>query len=308
MKLDVVIVTPTVFCDLIFAGLPGIPGPGQEFYSQGFALCPGGMGGNSGIALSRLGMKVGLMSRIGRFPLGEVLYRQLAAEGMELSQVQLADEEPTAVSVAMALSTDRCFLTYPPPSPAEQPMHINFESLRQARHGLVSWPGITKDQLLRIRKMGISITLDIGWDATDQPQKVYELLPFVDVFAPNELEAFRLTGEPDPRKALEVLSRYVNQPVIKLGARGSITLKDGRIVEVPTIDVEPMDTTGAGDVFAAGLLYGYLKKWDIDRCLRLANVCGALSTQVIGGGRSAPRWDDIFKAAPDLLADQHMGV
>ncbi|HHY47419.1 MAG TPA: sugar kinase [Firmicutes bacterium] len=298
---DVLIITPLIFGDIIFTGLPGMPAPGQEFYSQGFGFGPGGLGGNSGIALSRLGMRTGLISRVGHDPLGDVLCSMLEAEGVDVSHVLRMDSMPTAVSVALSFSHDRCFVTYPHPSYVTEPMPIDFEFVKQARHVLVSGPDLTSEEFSRIRSMGIGITLDVGWDATKEPRRVLDLLPFVDIFVPNELEACRLTDTSDPRDALEVLSHYVSLPVIKLGPRGSIALKDGRLIEVPSIEVEPVDTTGAGDVFAAGLLYGYLHGWSMERCLRLANVCGALSTQGTGGGCSAPQWRDIYKVAPDLL-------
>lgn len=307
VDLDVLVITRTVFCDLIFVGLPGIPEPGQEFYSQGFALCPGGLGANTGMALSRLGMKAGVISKIGRLPLGDVLYRQLEAEGVDLTQVLLLDEEPTAVSVAMSLPEDRCFVTYPPRSHAEKPLPIDFEYVRLARHVLVSATDITRRQLERVREMGVGVTLDIGWDAAGEAQTVFDLLPLVDIFVPNEVEACRLTGTSDVRDALHALGRYVRHPIITLGARGSLTLEDGRVILVPTIDVQPVDTTGAGDVFAAGLLYGYLKGWSTEKCVRLGNICGALSTRGIGGGCSAPRWDDIAEVAPDLRGGMQAG-
>lgn len=309
MDFDVIVVSATVFCDLIFVGLPGIPGAGQEFYSQGFALCPGGMGANSATALSRLGMRVALVSRIGRHPVGELLYRDLEREGIDVSHIQILDEEPTAVSAVISLPNDRCFITYPPPSPSAGlvPIDFDFESVKRAHYMLVSASDVTKDQLTRIREMGARVALDVGWKATEEPQRVLDLLPLVDVFVPNELEACRLTGTADAREALALLGRYVRQPVIKLGARGAIGLDGGRVVEVPAIDLKPIDTTGAGDVFAAGLLYGHLKGWPIAKCLRVANVCGALSTRGIGGGCSAPRWDDILKVAPHLCAVEQAG-
>ncbi len=298
---DVLIITPFVFSDIIFTGLPGMPSPGQEFYSEGFGFGPGGHGGNSSIALARLGMKTGLISRVGRDPLGDVLCSKLEAEGVDVSHVLRMDSMPTAVSVALSFSYDRCFVTYPHPSTVAEPMPIDFEFVKRARHVLVSGPDLTREELSRIRSMGIGITLDVGWDSAKEPRRVFDLLPFVDIFIPNELEACQLTNMSDPREALEVLGHQVRVPVVKLGPRGSMTLKDGCLIEVPSIGVEPVDTTGAGDVFAAGLLYGYLHGWSIERCLRLANVCGALSTQGIGGGCSAPQWSDIYKVAPDLL-------
>jgi len=304
LDLDVIVISATVFCDLIFTGLRAMPGPGQEVYAEGFALCAGGLGANSAIALSRLGLRVGLISRIGREPLGEELYAELEREGVNVSHVRLADNEPTAVTVSVSLPHDRCFITYPPPSPSSGGRVLDrerdFEAIEQARYILASASDVTVDQLVRIRGMGVKVALDMGWDTTHDPRRVFDLLPLVDIFMPNESEACCLVGTCDARKALDELGRWVRFAVVKLGPEGAIALHDGQLVEERAIKANVVDTTGAGDVFAAGLLYGCLMGWPVAKSLRLANVCGGLSTQGIGGGRSAPRWEDINRVAPDL--------
>jgi len=299
---DVVAVSRSIFCDLIFTGLPGAPQPGQELYAQGFALCPGGMAANSGMALARLGLKTGIVARLGRYPLGDVLLSQLEVENLDLSHLEVTEDEPTAVSVAMSTPLDRCFITYPSPSfpYGRDPTIIDLDFLANVRHVLVSASDVTPDQLARMRQMGLGITLDVGWESTRHPDSVLELLPLVDLFVPNEIESCLITGASTPVDALVELSRHVAHPVIKLGRMGSMTVADGRPLEVPSIPVDPLDTTGAGDVFAAGLIYGYLRGWKMEDCLRLGNVCGALSATGVGGGCSAPGWDQIRKAAPDL--------
>lgn len=104
-----VAVSRSVFCDLIFTGLPGVPRLGQELYAQGFALYPGGMAANSGTALARLGLRTGIVARLGRHPLGDILPSQLEMEELDLSHLGIRQDEPTAVSVAMSVPEDRCF-------------------------------------------------------------------------------------------------------------------------------------------------------------------------------------------------------
>ncbi|MGE5593129.1 MAG: carbohydrate kinase family protein [Betaproteobacteria bacterium] len=309
MDLDVAVISATVFCDLVFTGLRAMPGPGQEVYSEGFALCAGGLGANSAIALSRLGLKVGLISTIGREPLGGELYAELEKEGVNVSHVRLADDEPTAVTVSVSLPHDRCFITYPTPSPGKRVLDCerDFEAIEHARYILASASDVTADQLVRIQGMGVKVALDMGWDTTHDPRRVFDLLPFADIFMPNESEACCLVGTCDARKALDELGRWVRLAVVKLGSKGAIALHDGQFVEEHAIEVSAVDTTGAGDVFAAGLLYGCLRGWPVAKSLKLANVCGGLSTQGVGGGRSAPRWEDISRVAPDLCGSQKVG-
>ncbi|HCX31337.1 MAG TPA: carbohydrate kinase family protein, partial [Blastocatellia bacterium] len=76
--------------------------------------------------------------------------------------------------------------------------------------------------------------------------------------------------------------------VIKLGARGALAVKDGEITSASGFKVEPTDTTGAGDSFAAGFVSSYLRGRSIAECLRAGNACGALSTLQAGGTAGQP--------------------
>ena len=75
---------------------------------------------------------------------------------------------------------------------------------------------------------------------------------------------------------------------IKLGAEGALGVRQGARVRVASIPVKVVDTVGAGDSFDAGFLYGYLNSWSLEKTLRLACVCGALSTQQPGGTNGQP--------------------
>jgi sugar/nucleoside kinase (ribokinase family) len=75
---------------------------------------------------------------------------------------------------------------------------------------------------------------------------------------------------------------------LKLGARGAALLWDGRILYEPPLPVTPRDTTGAGDCFDAGFLHAYLRCEPPQKCLRVANICGALSTEAYGGIEGFP--------------------
>lgn len=305
MGLDVVLITGDIFCDLVFTGLRGLPQFGQETYAADFGVCPGGLGANAGVALARLGLKPGLISRVGLRPFGPFLLERLAREGVDLRRVEAVDG-PTAVSVSFSNDRDRGFITHPRPS-GRLMNSLLWDDLDGARHLLVSGGVVARELLCEARSQGLGLTLEIGWDSACRPQEIYPLLPFVDFFLPNEVEACRLTGASDPLGALHLLRPRVRYPIIKLGSRGAIAFDGDELIRVPALDVQPVDTTGAGDVFAAGLIYGHLRGWELARSLRLANVCGALATLGVGGSASAPRWEQILSAAPDLSRG-HGGV
>jgi len=86
-----------------------------------------------------------------------------------------------------------------------------------------------------------------------------------------------------------------NIVTVTLGERGSITFVDGEIIRTPAFRVETVDTTGAGDVFHAGYIYGLLKKWSMDKVLRFASAFAALKCRKIGGRAGIPSLDETLK-------------
>jgi sugar/nucleoside kinase (ribokinase family) len=97
--------------------------------------------------------------------------------------------------------------------------------------------------------------------------------------------------------AARKLAAQVSVVAIKLGAQGALAIQGSRFVYVPGLPVKVVDTVGAGDSFDAGFIYGYLHRWDPERTLRLAVICGSLSTQAAGGIAAQP----TLSEALDLL-------
>src|SRR5204862_6920381 len=125
-------------------------------------------------------------------------------------------------------------------------------------------------------------------------------LRWIDIFLPNEIEAARLTGETDPEQCLQKLAAAgVKRVALKLGARGAALLWDGKILFDAPPAVTPVDPTGAGDCFDAGLLHTWLKGASPAQLLRAGNICGACSTEALGriaGFPSAARLGRELKA------------
>jgi sugar/nucleoside kinase (ribokinase family) len=148
----------------------------------------------------------------------------------------------------------------------------------------------------QLRAEGLTISADIGWNpkmfaSADLPRILGEL----DFTFPNEIEARAMTSERSTNKALNKLARWVRTPVIKLGAAGSITIQNGKMVTAKSIRVRSIDATGAGDAFNGGFLHGYLAGWALKDCLLAGNVCGALATTAAGGSSAIPTQSKLRK-------------
>ncbi|HEX7974099.1 MAG TPA: PfkB family carbohydrate kinase, partial [Anaerolineales bacterium] len=139
-------------------------------------------------------------------------------------------------------------------------------------------------QLFRTaHSLGLSVSLDTNYDpARRWDGGLDEALQLADVFLPNETEALAITHAPHLKAALAFLPENLCVAV-KLGAQGALARCRGKMARVETFPIRVIDTTGAGDSFDAGFIFGYLAGWDLEKTLRLACACGALSTRASGG-------------------------
>ena len=156
---------------------------------------------------------------------------------------------------------------------------------------------LIKAVLNSARQAGAKISLDLAsFTVVQQTQQVLPGLidEYVDILIANEDEALAFTGIEDEVEALGALSRHAELAVLKLGARGSRIGCDGRQLSVAPIgDGTAVDTTGAGDLWAAGFLFGVINGWPLDRCGELGSRCGHAVCQVVGANIRDEDWDAI---------------
>ncbi|WP_131736311.1 carbohydrate kinase family protein [Actinomadura roseirufa] len=308
-----------VFMDMIFTGLPGLPPPGTELFTEGLGSAPGGVA-NIAVAMSRLGLRVGLAAPFGDDLFGAYLWRTLAEqEGVDLGHSRKIPAWPTPVTVSLAYDSDRSMVTYAKPMP----------ELTGAAAGLVGGavnddgdgtdagtgagavlgspppsaracfvdierpvPGWARE----MRRSGALVFADLGWDATETwSSEVLDRLEHVDVFLPNAVEAMAYTRTGSPEEAARALSARVPVVVVKRGGDGAIAIdsRTGEVAETSALPVEALDATGAGDVFAAGFLFGTLAELPLAERLRFANLCAGLSVRHRSGSLGAPCWGEI---------------
>lgn len=257
---------------------------------------------------ARLGLKVAFIGKCGDDAFGTFMRDEMQKRGVNVANVIVVPNGVTGLSVILNRGIDRAILTHPGLIPALSAEDIPDSLLRQAHHLHVASyflqdalrPGLPS-LFARARALGLTTSLDTNYDPTAVWLGVWDLLSLTNVFLPNEAEACALTGEADVEAAAEKLSAHVETLAIKLGAQGALAISSlpsgegpGVRARVPTIPIQVVDTVGAGDSFDAGFLYGYLSGWPLEQSLRLAVVCGALSTQAAGGVAGQPSLDQAL--------------
>jgi sugar/nucleoside kinase (ribokinase family) len=120
---------------------------------------------------------------------------------------------------------------------------------------------------------------------------------YVDILFANEDEARAFTGFSESRSAIEALSRKAELAVLKVGAHGSFVAHEGNIISIDPVGGAPIqDTTGAGDLYAAGFLYGLINKMELEQCGFLGSMCGFEVCRVLGARILKDGWERIHKA------------
>jgi sugar/nucleoside kinase (ribokinase family) len=283
-----------VFMDMIFTGLPGLPPPGTELVTDGLGSAPGGIA-NIAVAMSRLGLRVGLAARFGDDMFGSYLWRTLSEqEGVDLSRSRRVPGWPTPVTVSLAYDSDRSMITYTKPTPPSAAQLITTPPW--ARTCFVDIDRPVPDWAVTMRHAGATVFADVGWDPAETwSTEVLDRLEHVDVFLPNAIEAMAYTRTRTPEQALQALAHRVPLIVVKRGAQGAIALDSttGERAETQALPVDALDPTGAGDVFAAGFVFGTLAGWPLDQRLKFANLCAGLSVRHYSGSLGSPCWGDI---------------
>ncbi|HLO28368.1 MAG TPA: carbohydrate kinase family protein [Anaerolineales bacterium] len=253
----------------------------------------------------RLGLDVAFIGVCGEDVFGSFMLNEMQKRNVDVSNVIVRPGEQTGFSVILNQEADRAILTYPGLMPALHAEDISDTLLRRARHIHVAsyflqtnlQPGMPA-LFRRAHSLGLTTSLDTNYDPSEKWLGFDELLSVTDIFFPNKTEALSITGTNDVESAGKQLANRSKLVAIKLGRDGAVLQANDQMISVQSIPVNIVDTIGAGDAFDAGFLYGYLNRWDLEKTLRLAVVCGALSTQAQGGTAAQPTLEEAFPFLP----------
>lgn len=268
--------------DMIYEGLPRIPKLGEEVFSNGFDMQIGGGVTASIIALARLGVDARLGTFLGEDVLSKFALTELENNKAKVTNLYNGTKSPVTISSIITFPEDRCFLTYAPEPELIRCSEEQMYSLLKGSAVCMASSGYD-NVFSTLHKEGSKVVYDVGWTEDLSLEKIEDVLRYVDVFTPNDREALKMTGVGSLEDAIKIISKYVENVVITMGKGGAMTIANGQVIRVPVLPVfNAVDTTGAGDNFLGGIMYGLLNNWNIIDCIRIGNILGGYSTTQFG--------------------------
>jgi sugar/nucleoside kinase (ribokinase family) len=281
-----------VVADAIARPVDGLPDGGSLGLVEEVSLHGGGCALNTASALVRLGLSAGVVGKVGDDAFGAFILTLLDGRGVDRRGVLTDPAVATSASVVLVDSAgERTFLHLPGASASLRAEELDRSHLFSGRclhlggalvlEALDGEP--TAELLAEAKARGLVTSLDTVWDATGRWERVHPALPHVDLFAPSLAEGRAITGKEEPAAVASWLrERGVGAVVLKCGASGCYVSGNELEGAVEALPVAAVDGTGAGDAFVAGLLYGRLAGWGLERSACFANAVGALATTAVG--------------------------
>ena len=266
-------------------------------------IVPGGSACNTAIGIARLGGNACFVGKLGSDDLGNLFRAGLQKNHVE--SILFRSHLPTGrVLSVITPDAQRSMLTYLGASAETLPKELNNTSLVAAaivhiEGYLVFNRNLILAALKSAKKAGAMISLDLASFTVVRETKRFlnEIVPeYVDILVANEDEAFAYTGIDDERKALKKLAENITIAVLKAGKRGSFIFHDNQTIPIVPIGVgNAVDTTGAGDLWASGFLFGLVSNFPLEKCGVLGSACGCEVCQVVGASIPDEGWHRIKK-------------
>jgi sugar/nucleoside kinase (ribokinase family) len=265
-------------------------------------LSVGGDAANEAIGIARMGKNVGVVAEVQDDIGGRFIIDYIKASGVNVDNVRLTAPGPVPTTpnlVFVEPSAQRRFLGMrgafgAPENHAfelDERVLDGLKVLSFATIGGYPMAGDSGAELVvraakRAKMSGAVICADIGsFGWRPDPKKYRAMYSELDYIFPNEGEAYKITGKASVEEAADVfLEAGVGAAVIKTGAKGCyIKTKEGKTLRAPAyLDVKAIDTTGAGDNFAAGFITALVEGQDIEGCAKMGNAAASIAVSVYG--------------------------
>jgi len=273
-----------------------IPALGETILGRDFIMTPGGKGANQAVAAAKLGVEVYFIAKLGDDIFAEQSLKNFKKEGVNTKYVIQTNEAPSGVALITVDDTGNNVIVVAPG--ANRMLSSNdvekAESDIASSGALVAQLEVPLETIEFAAQLANNSGVPFILDPAPAQELRPELLKMVDVLTPNETEAqiltdTEVTDEYSARRTAKKLLEYgVKSVILTMGAKGFLLAKDDRMEFVPSIKVDAVDATAAGDAFTGSLAVGLAQGKTLTDAATFAKYVAALSVTKMGAQSSMP--------------------
>ena len=276
--------------------LPAAPradSPTAKMRISSHTVSYGGQTATAVAACAALGLRAGYLGAVGGDDNGRRLCAELERRGVDISHVLTRSGPNRFAVIAVDNQTgERIVLWDRDERLSLRPREIAPEVLGSAR--LIHVDDEDQEAATTAARVAQSVGVQVTSDIDRLTERTEELVAAVSIPIFAEHVPLTLTGRKDPESALRHLRRkHDGLLCVTLGHQGALALDGDRAIHVPAFRINAVDTTGAGDVFRGGFIYGYLQGWSTEQVLRFANAAAAVSSTRLGALTGVPELTEV---------------
>lgn len=266
------------------------------------SMAPGGSAANTIHGLATLGVESGFISYLGKDEIGRFFEESMNSAGVKPLVFHTDTASGTARTIISA-DGERTFATNLGASLELNENIITPELFKNwdycyVEGYLIANKAVFTKTITTAKECGCKVVLDLASFnvVEDNREFLNELLPQIDIIFANEEEAKALT-QMSAEDSLHYIADKVEIAIVKVGKKGSLIKRGEEVVTIGCNKVDVVDTTGAGDMYAAGFLYGLINGYDLERCGTIGNHLAESIIQVIGAKMDESRWNEFRRLA-----------
>ncbi len=260
----------------------------------------GGSAANTIHGLSKLGLETAFFGKVGQDDTGHFFHNDLLSNGIE-SKLMFSESRSGMAVAIVTPDAERTFATYLGAAVELSPDDLTPELFANYDIFYIEGYLVQNHQLIKravdlASQAGCKVCLDLAaYNVVESNLEFLKsILNQVDILFANEEEARAFTGK-EPEQALEELGQTVSLTIVKTGKNGSLVKTGGKVYSAGIIQANSIDTTGAGDLYAAGFLYGLTKGLSPEHCARIGSIVAGNVIEVVGAKMDNDRWQKIYE-------------
>src|ERR1035437_3944031 len=270
-------------------------------------LASGGSAANTIHGLAMVGIETGFIGSVGKDDTGDFFEYDMKSAGVKTFLSRRNSVTGTAVAL-ISPGSERTFPTHLGAAVELESSDLNdtyfkdYEILYMEGY-LIFNKALVENACKIAKNHNMKIALDLAsYNVVDAKLTDFKEIieNYVDIVFANEEEAKSFTGLA-PIDALKSLSRFCDIAVIKVGKEGSLIKRGREVVKIGTIPVECIDTTGAGDLYASGFLFGYAKGLSLEKCGLYGSVLAGHVIEIVGARMDELRWKKIIEVLKERI-------